>query len=83
MVNPYETLTFNMSNEELAAAVEELRTLQPTILYPEAWRILDAEQDRRKATGHPVPINLARGAYEAMPPSIKARLGPPSKLGPP
>jgi len=72
-------LEFTPSDEELAFAIEALRSREPDTFYPDAWRALTAEEARRQeARGEPVraPIVLTVGVYEDLPPEAMARLRP-------
>ena len=72
-------LEFTPSDEDLAFAIEVLRSREPETFYRDAWRALTAEQDRRQgANGKPVrmPILLAVGVHEDLPPEAMARLRP-------
>ena len=78
MASADETLTFTLSNEDLAFVIEELQKHLPATLHPVAWRILKTEQERRAATKQthplPAPVEMSVAIFKQLPASIRARL---------
>src|SRR5262245_14074471 len=72
------TLTFDLSDSELATIITELRGHLGATLHPEAWHILTLEQERRAAKGHPMPfpVHLSAFVYEALPATVRAHMPP-------
>ena len=78
MGDRYTTLTFNLSNDDLAFVVGELEGLQPATLYRQAWQVFNDEWKRRQEKGHPMPmpIQLSFAVFDELPTQVKARLKP-------
>jgi len=72
------TLAFALSDEDLNAAMGLLEDMHPMALYPEVWRALVAERQRRNLPGRPSAsvIHLAASAYRSLPEPVKSRLRP-------
>ena len=72
----HETLTFDLTDDDLSFAIGVLRDRLPEVVCPRAWGILIVEQDRRRETKGlaKFPITLAASAYAELPHEIRARL---------
>jgi hypothetical protein len=55
-----ETVTLDLPTETLEKVCDHLATLNPTVLYPELWRVLTAERDGRRAGGPPMAISMSK-----------------------
>jgi hypothetical protein len=81
--DPHETLTFDLSDEDLAFAVEHLEGPLAKAINKAAWHRLRDELARRKEPGRPMsfPIDMAACVFENLPVPVKDRMRP--KLVPP
>ena len=72
----FATMTFDLSDEELGDLVEELSEQEPDTFYPEAWRVLIADLERRQAAPRSprMPISLSAAVFEDLPSDIQTRL---------
>ena len=73
----FATLTLPMSDEELGDIVEELSEQEPDTFYPEAWRVLIGDLERRQAAPRSprIPISVSRlPVFEDLPSDIQTRL---------
>jgi hypothetical protein len=72
----FATMTFDLSDEDLGDIVEELSEQEPDTFYPEAWRILNGELERRQAAPRSprMPISLSAAVFEDLPSDIQTRL---------
>jgi hypothetical protein len=64
-----ETLQLRVDDEHLKYSIYLLRYREPEIRYPEAWRILTTEADRRRggAGAAPAPVPTPRSVFDALP----------------
>ena len=67
-------ITLTLTTERLERAIELHGGYHPKTLYPPAWRMLNAELERRKlgAAGHPIVI--ARRHLSDLPFAVKEAL---------
>jgi hypothetical protein len=72
------TVTFDLSDGQLATIITELRGHLGATLHPEAWHIFTLEQERRAAKGHPMPfpVHLSTAVYEALPAMVRVHMQP-------
>ena len=72
----FATLKFDLSDEDLGDLVEELSEQEPETFYPEAWRVLTGDMERRQAAPRSprMPISLSAAVFEDLPSDIQARL---------
>ena len=72
----FATLTFDLSDEDLGDLVADLAEQEPETFYPEAWRLLTADLERRQAAPRSprMPISLSAAVFEDLPSDIHARL---------
>ena len=72
----HETLTFDLTDDDLSFAIGVLRDRLPEVVCPRAWGILIVEQDRRRETKGlaKFPITMAASAYAELPHEIRTRL---------
>ena len=72
----FATMTFDLSDEELGDLVEELSEQEPDTFYPEAWRVLIGDLERRQAAPRSprIPISLSAAVFEDLPSDIQTRL---------
>jgi hypothetical protein len=72
----FATLTFDLSDEDLGDLVEELAEQEPETFYPEAWRVLTGDLERRQAAPRSprMPISLSAAVFEDLPADIQTRL---------
>lgn len=78
MANEHETMTFDLSDEDLEYVIGVLKDRHPTIVYPVAWRIFTTERARRQEKGHPppFPVSLSLSVYDELPVEVQRRLRP-------
>jgi hypothetical protein len=55
-----EPVTLDLPIEPLEKVCDQLAALNPTVLYPELWRVLMAERDRPRAGGPPMAISMSQ-----------------------
>jgi hypothetical protein len=74
LVDTLTAITLTLTTERLERAIELLGGYHPKTLYPQAWRMLNAELERRKlgAAGHPIVI--ARRHLSDLPFAVKEAL---------
>ncbi len=72
----FATLTFDLSDEVLGDLVDELAEQEPETFYPEAWRVLTGDLERRQSAPRSarMPISLSAAVFEDLPSDIQARL---------
>lgn len=72
----FATLKFDLSDEDLRDFIENLSEQEPETFYPEAWRALTGDLERRLASPHSprMPISLSAAVFEDLPSDIQARL---------
>jgi hypothetical protein len=72
----FATLKFDLSDEDLGDLVEDLSEQEPETFYPEAWRVLTGDMERRQAAPRSprYPISLSAAVFEDLPSDIQARL---------
>ena len=72
----FAMLKFDLSDEDLGDLLEELAGQEPETFYPEAWRVLTEDLERRQAAPRPswMPISLSAAVFEDLPSDIQARL---------
>jgi hypothetical protein len=72
----FATLQFDLSDKDLGEIVEELSEQEPDTFYPEAWRVLTADLERRQAAPRSprMPISLSAAVFEDLPPEVQTRL---------
>jgi hypothetical protein len=72
----HETLTLDLTDDDLSFAIGLLRDRLPELVCPRAWGILIVEQDRRCETKGlaKFPIIIAASAYPELPHEIRTRL---------
>ena len=72
----FATLKFDLSDEDLGDLVEDLAEQEPETFYPEAWRVLTGDMERRQAAPRSprMPVSLSAAVFEDLPSDIQARL---------
>ena len=72
----FATMTFDLSDEDLGDIVEELSEQEPDTFYPEAWRVLIGDLERRQAAPRSprIPISFSAAVFEDLPSDIQTRL---------
>jgi hypothetical protein len=71
----HETLTFDLTDDDLAFAIGLLRERLPEVVCPRAWGILSVEQERRNETKGfaKFPLDMSASAYAELPAEVRAR----------
>ena len=71
----HKTLTFDLTDDDLAFAISLLRERLPEVICPRAWGLLSIEQERRHETkGLPkLLLDMSASAYAELPAEVRAR----------
>lgn len=70
----FATLTFDLSDDDLAAVVAQLGRHRPATLYPEAWRRLTDELRRRRFAHGETRVDVSAAVFEDLPDEVQASL---------
>ena len=81
MAGQVETLAFALSEGDIKAALDLLRGRSPKDSYREIWILLTIELERRRLKAPPVDIQLARDAFDALPPEVQELLRRANDVG--
>ena len=75
LMREHETLTFDLTDDDLAFAIGLLRERLPEVVCPRAWGILSVEQERRNETKGlaKFPLDMSASAYAELPAEVRAR----------